>query len=686
MKEQVNSALNLDQYTQRRLVSRVLRVTIPILFLLTLTGVLNNLFGEFHLSRFVLNAIGIIALITSWIFFKRERLVESVNLILYGALALFGISVVLNGGVRTPNYVGFLSICVLASTFSSTRLIWGSYLSFMILGAISFLYPLYDPAEITFPPEHRYYTIYGVIGLLVTIALVYTRESFNDMVQHLAERESLLSSVFESISDPLLIVDDHGEVTYYNKSAQRFNEQIKTGLGHSLIELVFFEMTSKEERSLKSLINECSDETKTFKVHLSLGRNTTWYSISISPYSSALVRSGSVIVLRDIAEQQRLSQNQKMSAVGRLANGIAHDFNNMLGAIKSANDLLMLDLEEEHQELLEMIDEATERSANLIKQLRLFSKRGDSDESVILLNELILDVKTLLSSVTQHSHEVKVEVCDHPVLIRGVREQLHSTLMNLGLNGLQAMNERGVLTFRLGIKSLSFTEARLLSPELVAGDLITIEVQDEGLGIAPDLQEKIFEPFFTTRDRSEGSGLGLSMVHGAVQRHRGAVEVWSQVGMGTTMKLYFPQDKELTLEKAKVAEVLNDVKLIGLRVLVIDDEVLIRQSLAAMLENLGLVVSVASSGEEALAIVQDSSRPPQELVILDMLMPGMNGHEVFLELQAVAPQLPVILSSGYYPEQPLEEMRKRGLAGELHKPYGLEKVKTVIARVVAKQS
>jgi len=690
------------------LIRNVLRVSLPILFVLSLTGLATNIYGDFHLARFTLNAISSVIILTAWGYTTRERFISAFNVILYGALIIFGSSTLMNGGVRVPNYTGFFGILVLASVFSSNRFIWLTYLIFIAIGASTLIYPLYDEASITFPADHRYYAIYGVIGLIISSCLILTRRAFNQMVIQLSEREELLSSIFQSITTPLLVFNELGESAYINPSAQELDELIYSAHETHLIELPMFDMSSKSECTLSSMIKERSfeDVIRTYKVNTTIKQSSAWYSISISPYSSTALGSGALMVMRDITEQQRLTQNQKMRAVGRLANGIAHDFNNMLGVIKSSSDLLMLDLDdEEHHELLELIHEATDRSANMIKQLRLFSKRSDSEETVINLSELLYDVRVMLQSMNQHSHAIHIASDEGDIWFQGVREQLHSMLINLGLNALQSMEAEGVLSFCVKLERRGVNTAEPLSPELTAlphdsssQRCVVIEVTDQGCGISPDLQERIFEPFFTTRKQGEGQGLGLSIVHGAVERHQGVIEVMSQIGAGTTMRVTLPQREELSLSPTPINEASEQSSFDGLSLLIIDDEAMIRQSLSAMCRSLGFIVTTADSGDqglerirERLELTQESSdlsvvEAQYDLIILDMLMPGKNGHEVFIELQGLAPQLPVILSSGYYPEDALAEMNQKGLAGQLHKPYGLEQVRAVISRVIAQRS
>ena len=695
---------------KRALISKIMKLSVPLLTILAVTGVLNNLLGTFHLGRFSLNLLGVGLLVCAWVSLKRDHVIRCVQICLYGALAIFTLSTLLNGGIRVPNYVGFFGVLVLASAFLSTRALWLIYLTFISLGALCLIYPLHDVEMIEFPPEHRYFLIYAVLGFVITLTLMFTRDSFNKAVAAVTESELLLSSVFQSIEDPLLIFDSQLNITYCNERAQRLDQLIQEELGTPLRDLSVFEMSSRTNKSLRALIDLDASEAETFKAHLSLNKRSSWFSISVSPHrlNDQESGSGAVVVIRDITEQQRRAQAQKMDAVGVLANGIAHDLNNMLGAIKSAHDLLALDLDAEHHDLLEVIDEATGRSAHLIQQLRLFSQSKDSKESIIELNDLITNVQGLLQTAIRHSHNIHIVHEPSPVLLRGVREQLQAMLMNLGLNGLQAMSKSGELSFQLSLVALDQREISRRLLELEAGSYICIEVRDGGIGISPDVQERIFEPFFTTRERRSRTGLGLSTVHGVIQRHHGAIEVESQVGVGTTMRVFLPHDETLSLSIDSHSSERERPNLSGLRVLIIDDEALIRQSLAAMLTSLKIDVSVAESGDEGLEMLRASieaardhrgnelgddelessddqaiTRAQYDLVILDMLMPDKSGHEVFLELITFAPHLPVILSSGYYPEGALEDMRARGLAGQLHKPYGLDEVSALIAQVLS---
>lgn len=713
MSQVKRSLVFLDDLSQKTLLVKILNLIIPIFFMLALTGIYINVSNGFHINRFLLNFAASIILIIAYFFLKTNKAIVSFNLILFGSLIIFGSGVLFNGGVKTPNYVGFLAISVLASIFSSTRFIWLSYLTFIALGALTLVYPFYDPKTATFPADYRYYTIYGVLGFVISLCLVVTRETFNRVVEKLAEKENLLSSAFNVIQEPLLIFNESGEMTYLNPSAEQLNTLLQQVHQQNLDELVMFDMLSKTECSLKSLISDrlFVEKTQVYKTHTMIDQRSLWYSISISPYRSMALGSGALVVIRDITEQQRLTQNQKMQAIGRLSNGMAHDFNNMLGAIKSANDLLMLDLDEEHHDLLKMIDEATDRSANMIKQLRLFSKRNDSEESAIELNTFFSDITLILQSMNQRHHSIIVE-CPEKLFFKGVVEHLHSLFMNLGLNALQAMSGGGTLRFRVQLLQLNQKDSNpSLSKTVNAQNIqdaefeqvksqksIVIEVIDEGVGISPDLQERIFEPFFTTRKQGEGSGLGLSIAHGVIQRHHGVIEVLSQVGQGTTMRVIFPYDDTLLPSQTNTQELVQTDSFEGVSILIIDDEALIRQSLSAICRSLGCTITLAETGDQGLNIVREQisstelnhekadSSPIFNLIILDMLMPGKNGHEVFLELQEFASHIPVILSSGFYPEDALNEMNQKGLAGQLHKPYGLKQVKQMLTEVLFKSS
>ena len=527
------------------------------------------------------------------------------------------------------------------------------------------------------PSPERYFTIYAVYGLIITLILTLNRQAYHRAMSKTASRESLLSSVFQSINNPLMILDQQLNIRQLNAAAKSLEDRIQQAYQVDLLDIDVYDLETLSYRPLKELVDVEASEIRTAKISITIHRQLHWYSLTTSPHRLGNQVKGVVVSISDVTEQHQLMQTQKINAVGILANGIAHDFNNMLGAINSSTELLFLDLEEEHHDLLNIISEASERSANLIKQLQLFSKQRSNQTTTVDLHQLIHDVSLVLESFTQHAHTVELNLCDEALLISGERELLQSMLMNLGMNAIQAMEGRGKLWFKTSVGVFADDEGRGIP-------MISIEVSDEGVGITPEVQVRIFEPFFTTRDIGEGVGLGLTAVHSAVKRHHGRIEVESLVGQGSTFRILLPLDRSLHLPAPTPPPVNLDTDLSNKRILIIDDEPLVLKSLQTMLEAIDLYVETVESGDEGMARLRTSD--DFDFIILDMLMPYKNGHEVFMELQQDFAHIPVILSSGFYPENSVRDMEANGLAGKLHKPYGLEEVKQVITRVLERQS
>ncbi len=673
----------LEDSTRYHLVSRVMDVIIPLLIFLAFTGIWINMFGEMHSKRLILCLIALLCLIATKISQHRGKLFLSIDLLITGALVVFSVSTLVNGGVQVPNYIGFLAGIALASTFLSNRTTWMIYGVFLVVGLSSLFIINYDH-PITYPTPERYFTIYAIFGLIITLVLTLSRNAFQDLLRTVARRESLVSSVFESIKDSLFVLDEKGVVQKANAAAELFIRKVKASYGVTILETIVYDPVTETYRSMSELIKMSPTEESSSIFCLTIERKLTWYTLTCSPYCVNGESNGVVLIISDVTEQQKLMQIQKMNAVGILANGIAHDFNNMIGAIKSSTELLLLDVDSEHHDLLHLIEEASDRSATLIRQLRLFSRGTPVKAQVLDLNELVIDVYTLLKRTTQHKFELTLTLHEQPLLISGERELLHMMLMNLGLNAVQSMTARGGIWFksrRVEVNSTSVDESsRLHNHELTPGTYICLEVGDEGKGMTPAVQERIFEPFFTTRSTGEGVGLGLAAVHGAVSRHQGVIEVESQLDHGSSFFIYLPLDSSLSMEDTpSIPQELIDFS--NLSVLIIDDEPLVRKSLKSLLEALEITVTDVESGQKGLEALATVTQ--YDLIILDMLMPNQDGYEVFKELQLEYAHIPIVLSSGFYPEELVREMEEAGLAGKLHKPYGLDDVKDLFNRVLS---
>ncbi|MDG1480718.1 MAG: ATP-binding protein [Myxococcota bacterium] len=625
---------------------------------------MTNVLSDFHRGRFLCNILMLLCLLVSFFYTLRGRLLLSIQVFTACAFILFTTSVVINGGVMVPNYVGFFVIIVLTSVFSTPKVMFSVYGFSTLLGALSLTWLETTPAPELYPSPFRYWTIYTIFGLVLTSVLYLNRSVFNRVLLKLADREALVSSTFVSISEPLLVFDDQQRLVQMNPSAAMLDSQMKQECGLQLLEIPCLNLNTHEQKTFFEQLDLISPDHKTLSLHILLGMRQRWLSVTSSPRLLHGELVGSVIFIRDVTDQHYLVQAQKMSAVGSLASGIAHDFNNMLGAIANATSVLTAELSAEHHEALDVLQEATKRSSELTSQLLIFSRKKPHKVVPIDAHSLLHNIVDLLQRAAAKDIQISLDLSASQFIVSGNEGQLHSALMNLGLNGIQAMPGGGQLSFSSELITLDAQDCSLLPFQLVPGLFLMIKVQDSGVGIPPEVQNRIFEPFFTTKEIGQGTGLGLTMVYRMLESHKGAIDVNSSEGKGTCFRLYLPIDTATPRPEAPPPMLPVHT---GLRILIIDDEPLVRRALSRMLRLLGHIPTSTDSGEAAMAILNRGE--PFELVILDMLMPQKNGDEVFYEIKALRSELPVIISSGFTHEGILTELKKNNLSGVLLKPY-----------------
>jgi len=377
--------------------------------------------------------------------------------------------------------------------------------------------------------------------------------------------------------------------------------------------------------------------------------------------------------------ENQLHQSQKMDAIGQLAGGVAHDFNNMLSGIMGAAQVLKkpkFNIDERGLKFVEMILEASERAADLTGKLLAFGRKGKNIFAPIDIHTIIDDVLAFLNSTIDKKIEISVNKNADKAIVIGDNSALQNSLLNLGINASHAMKNGGMLVIETRNITLSENYCSSSLFDLKPGEFIEIEVRDSGTGISPENVEKIFEPFFTTKKQGEGTGLGLASVYGTIQDHHGAINVYSEVGTGTVFHLYIPCGEEKEEKEQK-----NEVLLSGVgQILLVDDEELIRVTSEYTLNNMGYEVILAENGLEAVDIFKEKFAEI-DLVIMDMIMPEMNGSEASYKMKEIDPNCKIIISSGFTKDENLKELKKDGLLGFIQKPfrdYELSKLLTEI--------
>lgn len=362
--------------------------------------------------------------------------------------------------------------------------------------------------------------------------------------------------------------------------------------------------------------------------------------------------------------QDRLQHAEKMTAIGQLAGGIAHDFNNQLTGILGYANLLAGRLEDPtHKRFAENIGTAARRASDLTKQLLSFSRKGKYLSIAVDIHKIISEVIDIL----QHSASKKIEIDQFlnadPSSVIGDPSQLQSAILNLAVNACDAMPDGGTLTFLTDVVQIAFDAS---TPEVEPGDFIQLSVQDTGKGIEPDVIKRIFEPFFTTKDVGKGTGLGLAAVHGAVVNHKGTVRVESTPGVGTRFDIAIPVLASATREKVEEAQTACTIKTV--RLLVIDDEQIVLDIANEILRSAGHTVTSCPSPKNALQIYADSWREI-DIVVLDMIMPDLDGKEVYREIRRINPHAKVIIASGYSLDHEVQRLVDDGAVGYVQKPF-----------------
>jgi PAS domain S-box-containing protein len=344
--------------------------------------------------------------------------------------------------------------------------------------------------------------------------------------------------------------------------------------------------------------------------------------------------------------EAQLQHAMKMEAVGRLAGGVAHDFNNLLTGVLGNLSLALMDLDPQHpvRGYLDEASRAAENAAALVRQLLAFSRKQIVEPRVFDLNELLANTPRLLERLIGEDVELRVFPLPGPAHVKADPGQIEQVLVNLSVNARDAMPRGGRLTIETSVVAL---DAEYCKRHLEArpGPYVMLAASDNGVGISEEVRPRLFEPFFTTKPAGRGTGLGLATAYGIIKQAGGSIEVYSEVGHGTTFKIYLPQvDETAAAQAASLGE--GELSRGSETVMIVEDDQIVRGVARAALERLGYRVLQASNGAEALRLA-DQTPGRIDLLMTDVVMPGMNGRELAERLQTLRPDLKVLFASGY---------------------------------------
>ncbi|GHC60531.1 cell cycle histidine kinase CckA [Limoniibacter endophyticus] len=405
---------------------------------------------------------------------------------------------------------------------------------------------------------------------------------------------------------------------------------------------------------------------------------------------------GAIVYAVETTEQKALeaqmAQSQKMQAVGQLAGGIAHDFNNVLTAIIMAADLLLANHRPSDSSFPDImnIKQNANRAASLVRQLLAFSRRQTLRPQVLNLTDVLADLRMLLTRLVGTEISLKVEHGQDIWPIRADIGQFEQVVVNLAVNARDAMPDGGAIAIRT--RNILQSEVPSFQyRELEPGDYVLIEVADTGTGIAPDVLKKIFEPFFTTKDVGKGTGLGLSMVYGIIKQTGGFIFCESELGAGTTFRIFLPRHvPEVKADMSAAAETTAAQKEKGkdlsgsAHVLLVEDEDAVRMGGVRALTSRGYTVHEASSGVEALEIFHELDGAI-DIVVSDVVMPEMDGPTLLGELRKARPDIKFIFVSGYAEDAFAKNLPADAQFGFLPKPFSLKQLATVVKEMLEKE-
>jgi len=389
----------------------------------------------------------------------------------------------------------------------------------------------------------------------------------------------------------------------------------------------------------------------------------------------------------DVTERKKIEaqflQTSKMEAIGQLAGGIAHDFNNLLAAITGNTKLALQDLPADHpvRAHLAEISKAGARAVDLVRRILTFSRQEPQQRKLMELQPVVEEALQLLRATLPVTMEIRSTFVPDALPILADATQVHQVIMNLGTNAGYAMGGHGVLELREAVIEVDANLART-SPELRSGRYVRLTVSDSGCGMSRETQARIFDPFFTTKPQGEGTGLGLSVVHGIMKAHEGAITVYSEPGKGTAFHLYFPAAVgEVAPAPDTAAEPLLGH---GERLLYVDDEEPLVYLTTQVLGRLGYDVTGFVEAEAALeAFLAEPDR--FDVVITDLSMPRMSGRDLAARILEVRPNLPVILATGYIRPQDTEGARKLGIRDLILKPNTVEDLGPILHRILSER-
>jgi two-component system cell cycle sensor histidine kinase/response regulator CckA len=482
-------------------------------------------------------------------------------------------------------------------------------------------------------------------------------------------REVLYRSLLESSADAIIIYDLEGRAQYVSPAFTEIFQWCEEEVLHRKIPFLPDSEKQRTHEIIESLLRDGTPCQGFESRRRKKDGEILDVSISASRYSDHQGQpAGFLVIIRDISErkklQTQLQQAQKMEAIGTLAGGIAHDFNNLLMGIQGNVSLMLMRLDENHRfyEKLKSIENQVQSGSKLTGQLLGYARQGRYETRPIDLNAIAEETSETFGR-TKKEIRLHLNLGHGLYAIKADRAQIEQVLFNLYVNAWQAMPRGGDLFIRTANTHHGEMQGKVYKAR--PGPYVELTVRDTGTGMDTKTKERIFEPFFTTKEMGYGTGLGLASVYGIVKGHGGYIDVETKKGKGSTFRVYFPASSRPVAPRKTAFE--NSGKGSG-TILLVDDEEAVATVAQELLEELGYKTLAARDGKTAIAIYEDKGEEI-DLVLLDMVLPGMGGGEIFNRLKELDPDVRVLLSSGYSLNGEAQEILDRGCDGFIQKPY-----------------